>query len=71
MLKIFGIFETDNFWNYHHCEFYFLTWKINKLVEFFQLGKPKFSSKNWQFWNRSSIRYSAPLAILPILIFVV
>ena len=63
-LQIFGIFLITNFWN---C----LNWQINKFLEFFQIAKPKFGSKDRQFWNFSFIRYSALLAILTILIFTV
>ena len=61
-LEIFRIFLIANFWN---C----LNWKINKLLEFIQFRKSKIGSEDWQFWNYSSIRYSALLAILPFLEF--
>ena len=61
-LQIFRIFQARSFWN---CP----NWKIKKFQDFFQFGKSKFGSKNWQFWNFSSIRYSALLATLSILIF--
>ena len=34
-------------------------------MKIFQLGKPKFGSKNYQFWNRPSFPYSSLLAIFP------
>ena len=61
-LIIFEIYLIGNFWNYRN-------WIINKILEFVQFGKPKFASKNCQFWNCSSIRYFALLTILSILIF--
>ena len=50
-LEILGILVIANFWN-------FLSWKINKLLEFFEFGKPKFGSKNWQFWNRPCRKFA-------------
>ena len=64
---IFGIFRMGNVWNFVIANFLILLFKLEDL-EFFQFGKPKFGSKNWLFWNCLSIRYSALLAILPILI---
>ena len=61
-LTVFGIFQMGNFWN---CT----NWKIKKCVQFFIICNTKICLRNEQFWNCSSIRYSALIVILPILIF--
>ena len=39
-MKIDEVVQIINFWNY-------LKWKINKLLECFQLAKQKFDKKKW------------------------
>ena len=83
-LKIFRIFQvTRNFFEFAKSQFFdfffeFSTFdffvivhigKLRNFEVFFQFGKSKFCSKDWQFWNSSSIRYFALLAIFPIFIF--
>ena len=72
-LEILGIFKINNSWNFTHWKFLKFV-KLPKLENYqifriFSIWKPKFGFKNCQFWNCWSIRFSAPLAISPILIF--
>ena len=56
----------DNLANFRNIP----NWKTKKFLEFKKFWYQNLAVKIGKFWNRSFIRYSALLAILPILIFV-
>ena len=64
----FGMSQVKNFRNSPNWNF-FRIFQTKKISIIFQFGKPKFGLKNYQFRNSSSIRHSALLAILSIVIF--
>ena len=62
-IEIFGIFQIGIFGN-------FTIWKINKFLEFFPIGKPKFGSKHWQIlelFDYSIFRNFANFDIFPLI----
>ena len=64
------IFQVGLSCNFPNCKFSEPSnFENQQISRFFQFEKPKFSSKNYQSWNRSSVRNSVLLANLPILIF--
>ena len=69
--KLYNFRNLGHFWNFPNSTIFGIVQigKLTRFLEFLKFGKPKFDCNNWQFWNCSSIRYSALLAIVLILIF--